>query len=68
MSDLGEFHYYLGVEFERNREARTITMNHKSYIEEVIKRFNIEECKLVGSSLDANSKLLKLSDEEFENV
>ena len=27
MGDLGELHYYLEVEFERNREDRTITMN-----------------------------------------
>ena len=37
-------------------------------MEEVLKHFNIEECKPVGTSFDVNSKLLKLSDEEFENV
>ena len=68
MSDLGELHYCLGVEFERNREAHTITMNQRSYIEEVLKRFNMEECKPVGTPFDVNSKLLKLLDEEFVNV
>ena len=68
MNDLGELHYCLGVEFERNSEAHTITMNQKSYIEEILKRFNLEECKPVGTPFDVNSKLLKLSDEEFMNV
>ena len=55
ISDLGELHYYLGVEFERNREARTITMNQMNYIEEVLKRFNMEEYKPVKIMFDVNS-------------
>ena len=35
MNNLGELHYCLGVEFEKNREARIITMNQRSYIEAV---------------------------------
>jgi hypothetical protein len=42
MIDRGELHYYLGVELERNREAHTITVNQRSYIEEVLKCFNME--------------------------
>ena len=42
MIDLGDLHYCLGVEFERNREACIITMNQRSYIEEVSKRFNMK--------------------------
>ena len=58
MSNLGELHYYLGVEFEKNKEAHTITMNEKSYIEEILKRFNKEKCIPVGTPFDVNSKLL----------
>ena len=43
-------------------------MNQRSYIEEALKRFNMEKCKPVGSPFDANSKFLKLSDEELRNV
>jgi hypothetical protein len=66
MSDLGELMYCLGVEFKRDRKARTITMSQKKYIKEVLKRFNMEECKPIGTPLDVNAKLLKLSVEEFE--
>ena len=34
-------------------------------IEEILKRFNMEECKPIRILFDVNSKLLKLSDEEF---
>ena len=29
MNNLKELHYYVGVDFERNKEACTITMNQK---------------------------------------
>ncbi len=58
MSDLGELHYCLDVEFERDRANHTITMSQRKYIEEVLKRFNMEECKPIGTPLDVNSKLL----------
>jgi hypothetical protein len=68
MSDLGELHYCLGVEFERDRANHTITMSQSKYIEEVLKRFNMEECKPIGTPLDVNSKLLKLTEEEFQGI
>ena len=43
-------------------------MNQRIYIKEVLKRFNMENCKSVIIPFDVNSKLLKLSDEEFMNV
>jgi hypothetical protein len=43
-------------------------MGQMRYMKEVLKHFNIEECKPVGTSFDVNSKLLKLLDEEFGNV
>jgi hypothetical protein len=68
MSDLGELNYYLGVQFQKNRKTHTITMSQTTYIEEVLRRFNMKDCKPVVTPSDANSKLLKLSDEKFGNV
>ena len=56
------------MEFERNREACIIIMNQRSYIEEVLKRFNMKKYKLVRIPFDANLKLSKLLYEEFGNV
>ena len=44
MSDIGELNFCLGVQFQRDRKTHTITMSQTSYIEEVLRRFNIEDC------------------------
>ena len=36
-----ELHFCPGVDFERIREAHTITMNQRSYIQKFLKRFNM---------------------------
>ena len=68
MSDLGELHYCLGVEFARDRAKKTITMSQRKYIEGVLKRFNMEDCKPIGTPLESNLKLMKLTDEEYAEV
>ena len=65
MSDFGGLYNCLRVEFERKREARTIIMNQRRYTKEILKHFNMEECKLVRTPSNVNSKLLKLLAEEF---
>lgn len=65
MKDLGELHYYLRVEFVRDRITRTITMSQTKSIEEILMRFGMEDCKPIGSPFDANAKLMMLSDEEY---
>ena len=52
MSDRIELHYCLGVEFGRNREARTITMNQRNDIKKVLKHFNMKYCKPFGIPFD----------------
>lgn len=53
MSNLEELHYCLGVEFLRDCTKKTIIMSQKNYIEEVLKRFNMEDCKSIGIPLEA---------------
>ena len=45
MTDLGKLHFCLGVEFTRDRDARTITMSQGKYVEEVLERFGMQDCK-----------------------
>lgn len=42
MSDLGELHYLPRVKFVKNREAHTIIMNQRRYIEKVLNHFNMK--------------------------
>ena len=66
MSDLGELHFSLGVHFERDRRSRTITMHQQSYIESVLERFGMADCKPNATPLNAKTSLPKLSNEEHE--
>ena len=66
MTDLGELHYCLGIEFKRNRTLRTISLNQRKFIEQVLQDFGMQDCKPIGTPLDMNCKLVKLSEDEVK--
>ena len=66
MSDLAELHFFLGVHFERDRRSRTITIHQRSYIETILERFGMADCKPIATRLDAKTSLVKLLEEEYE--
>ena len=45
MSDFRDLHFCLGVEFVRDRAARTISMNKSKYVVDVLKRFGIKSAR-----------------------
>jgi hypothetical protein len=49
MKDLGALSYILGMEITRDRGARTLEITQKAYIEKMLQRFKMEECKPVGT-------------------
>ena len=44
MKDLGEATYVLGIEIHRDRLRGLLGLSQKSYIEKVLKRFNMQNC------------------------
>jgi hypothetical protein len=57
MKDLGELHFFLGMEVERNRDERLLHINQIKYLKEILKRFRMEECKPIGVPFDPKVKL-----------
>jgi hypothetical protein len=59
MKDLGATNFTLRMEIKRDRVARKLWLNQKKYIEKILKRFNMQDCKplkvpiLVGARLTA---------------
>ncbi|CAI7898427.1 unnamed protein product, partial [Closterium sp. NIES-54] len=51
MKDLGDLKHYLGMEFTRDRQARTISLSQEFYIDNVLKRFEMELCTPVATPL-----------------
>jgi hypothetical protein len=42
--DLGEVSYVLGIEIHQDRRKGVLGLSQKSYIEKVLKKFNIHKC------------------------
>src|ERR1700676_5776443 len=52
IKDLGKIQYILGIEIIRNRKARTISISHRRYIDEVVKRFGQATAKDAHSPME----------------
>jgi hypothetical protein len=57
MKDLGELHFFLGMEVERKRDEQALRINQIKYLKELLKRFRMEECKPIGIPFDPKVKL-----------
>ena len=57
MKDLGDLKRILGMEVKRDRKARTLEITQQTYIETMLKRFGLEDCKPIG--LPAEGDLLR---------
>ena len=65
MKDLGLMHYFLSLEIWQSSEE--IFLNQGKYAVEILKRFNMLECKVMDS-MDSNLKLLANDSSELVDV
>jgi hypothetical protein len=56
MLDLGLMRYFLGIQVKQS--PRKIFISQEKYITNFLKKFNMSECKPVGSLMAVNEKLL----------
>lgn len=61
MKDLGNLHWLLGMEIRRNRELRTIEIHQTAYIDRMLERFGMSDCKPVATPVEG--VLSRLSDD-----
>ena len=59
MKDLAEAKKILGIKIIRDKVAGTLKLSQAEYVEKVLKRFNMDESKAVGTPLVAHFKLSK---------
>nr|GMD09354.1 Retrovirus-related Pol polyprotein from transposon TNT 1-94 [Ipomoea batatas] len=57
MKDLGVAKKILGMEIHRDRKAGKLYLSQKKYVEKVLDRFNMSNCKPVSTPLGAHFKL-----------
>ena len=57
MNDLGEASKILGMNITRDRSKRLLTLDQGTYMEKVLRRFNMMDCKPSSTPLDAGTQL-----------
>jgi len=57
IKDLGEIQSILGIEVIRDRQARTISLSHRRYIDEIVNRFGQTDAKDVRSPIEMGTRL-----------
>ena len=63
VKDLGELHYFLGVQIVQDHKRGTVWMGQPTFAESVLQKYNMSEAKSVKTPVSLNSKLLKASGE-----
>ena len=63
VKDLGELHYFLGVNVKQNSDGGNIWIGQPSYTQEVLKKFRLERCKPAATPVAQGTKLLKATDD-----
>ena len=49
MKDLGQLHWFLGIKVTRDERTGDITMTQEAYIEDILKRFKMNNCKPIST-------------------
>jgi hypothetical protein len=68
MKDLGDLHFFLSMEVERDHAQRLLYINQIGYLKEILKRFRMEDCKAIRVPLDPTTKLKKNENKDVEMV
>lgn len=64
MKDLGHAHWILGMQIERDRACRTITLSQRQYAKDILKKHRMSDCCPVSTPMATNEKLIKVDEPE----
>lgn len=60
MKDMGLANYVLGIRITRNRDSKLLYMDQEAYLEKVLKRLNMENCKALSTPVCKGVNLSKV--------
>ena len=64
MVDQGEIHFILGMTIKRDRATKTLFISQEKYLENMLIRFGMENCKAVSTPLDTGQTFHKRDEHE----
>lgn len=64
MEDQGKAHYYLSMPVKQNRKQGVLTINQRSCLTSILKRFGMSDCKPVATPMEPGKRFNKISDNE----
>ena len=64
MEDRGELSFILGMEVKRDRKKRCMTICQKSYLQDVLARFGMQDCNPVSTPMETGKVFTALSENE----
>jgi hypothetical protein len=59
MKDMGPANYVLGIRISRDRDSKLIYLDQQNYLEKVLKRFKMEDCRPVSTPVSKGTILNK---------
>ena len=59
MKDMGPVNYFLGIRISRDRDSKLIYLDQVNYLEKILKRFKIEDCRPVSTPVSKGTILNK---------
>ncbi|KAL3633618.1 hypothetical protein CASFOL_022380 [Castilleja foliolosa] len=72
MKDLGAANFILGMQIKRDHKERKLWLGQEKYINKILKKFHMDECKPVGTPMPTGTKLsveqCPKTDEEAEEM
>ena len=64
MVDNGEISYCLGLSIKRDRANKILTISQGNYVENILIKFGMENCRSVATPLEQGAKYLKTTEED----
>ena len=64
VKDLGELYHFFGIKVIHGKDRKNIWIGQETYARELIKKFKMEESKVVPTPIQMGSNLVKAVDED----
>lgn len=64
MEDIGDCRFFLGMRIDRDRKAKTISLNQDKYIDAMLLEYGMEECRPISTPMIPNTHLVPATPEE----